>query len=37
MVMNSDSAFYGTLLAMLAFVCGYPYIALIVFIIGVWG
>jgi len=33
----NDSTFYGTILAMLAFICGYPYIGLIVFILGVWG
>jgi hypothetical protein len=30
-----DKAFYATILAMLAFVTGNPWIALIIFIIGV--
>lgn len=33
--MGSDKAFFATILAMFAFICGAPYIALLIFIIGV--
>jgi hypothetical protein len=33
--MNTDSAFFGTVLAMVALLMGYPITALIIFIIGV--
>jgi len=33
--MGSDKAFFATILAMFAFLCGAPYIALLIFIIGV--
>jgi hypothetical protein len=33
--MGSDKAFFATILAMFAFICGAPYIALFIFIIGV--
>ena len=33
--MNSDSAFFGTILAMMALLFGHPIAAVIIFIIGV--
>ena len=31
----NDTAFYATILAMFAFMCGHPIIALIIFLFGV--
>lgn len=31
----NDTAFYATILAMFAFMCGHPVIAFLIFIIGV--
>lgn len=33
--MSSDRAFFGTILAMFAFACGHPIIALIIFLVAV--
>jgi hypothetical protein len=33
--MGSDTAFFGTILAMFALMCGHPIIALIIFMIAV--
>jgi hypothetical protein len=33
--MNSDATFYGTILAMMAFLFGYPIAAVIIFLIAI--
>ena len=33
--MSNDRAFFGTILAMFAFMCGHPFIALFIFLFAV--